>query len=1292
MLEYLNFDLSIALADPASGIYRVTAEFTGSEATGSFQLPFGGGELSDLLTRLRYRGGVPRQFEKEVSAAKELGGGLYRSVFTGEVVQLFRQGRRAALGGERGLRVRLRLNSVPEIATLPWEYLYDAEFDEFIALSSDTPVVRYIDLDAPVRPLRVTAPLRVLVMIASPRDMAPLDTDGEWQKLRGALAERNSDGTVILERLDEATMPALQRRLRQEGARQRGYHVFHFIGHGGYDDQEDNGAIVLEGGDRGGRIIPAEDLGIVLHDHPSLRLAFLNTCEGARTSAVDLFAGTAQKLVQKLIPAVIAMQFQITDQAAAVLAREFYGAVAADGYPIDAALAEARKAIKVGGNTFEWGTPVLFMRSEDGRIFDVVPPMAREGGREQAGDMPQSELVAVPAESDAVPAESSAAPAAVAEPAGAAAAPDPAPADEAPEHLVPAEVQAPGAEQPEVQSFEDVVERRPPVTVTGPVRVAPMVMQLRYDPPPPTSKVSIEVSADTVVLRYGRRRYSSPLRLDQQDLVEAIYQSPSAYGEALFRAIIGDEVAPGAGEGNSTQRGYVTAMERSDRKLRVEVRVEPAMKLGDPMLQTYKWEYIKDPGADVALALFERVPFYRLQGSSPAATVPARPLKVLVAICSPVTLGRAEHPAVAELPPIGVELERRIVSAALDRLQDAGLAEYRVLDGEAGAPASLDNLREALEDGFHVVHVVAHGVVAPATNEFCLVMEKNDRQHHLVPAAWFRAPLLGHDLRLAVLMACQSAIQQGGRALQGLGPRLVELGLPAVIAMQDLVPIDVAQYFTQHFYDDLARSGRVDMAMAATRFALHQFTRPDAWDWGTPVLLMSNDDGRLFEVDEERAARLEELRPEIMTYGELPGGDPTARRLAHAIDSAARAYGADAGLLDALRVAAGVARPIRPDGRAIAAAEVEPEAPLQRREALTARLSAPLHIAAGELQEYVERSSGMRLPSRVYQQVASALNAGKHAILMGAPGTGKTTLAQLICLYATERGMANGMTPTTATADWTTFDTVGGYAPTPQQVLEFRAGVFLRAIRDASWLVIDEINRAEIDKAFGELFTALGGQEVVLPYSFRGQPVRILPPADRGPARWVPDGAGAGDYVIHPNWRILASMNVYDKAYLFGMSFAFMRRFAFVDVDMPEHDVYMSLIADWMVAAGLPGDDGILERMIERPGQLMKHRVLGPAIVHDMIRYAGDRYRHVAEGGGAPRPHRLHDLMCEAFLLYAVPQLDGLERDAMLELYRYIGELFDQASVRDDVLKRIRMLYHHVASDEWEHAGPERVE
>ena len=160
------------------------------------------------------------------------------------------------------------------------------------------------------------------------------------------------------------------------------YHILHFIGHGGFDRETQEGILVLCDEAGKGRLVAAQRLGTILRDHRSLRVVVLNACEGARATRADPFAGVAQTLVQQGVPAVIAMQFEITDQAAITFASEFYTAVA-DGYPVDAALSEARIGIHSDDNDIEWGTPVLYLRAPDGHLFSVNREAARRAEEEQ---------------------------------------------------------------------------------------------------------------------------------------------------------------------------------------------------------------------------------------------------------------------------------------------------------------------------------------------------------------------------------------------------------------------------------------------------------------------------------------------------------------------------------------------------------------------------------------------------------------------------------------------------------------------------------------------------------------------------------------------------------------------------------------------------------------------------------------------------------------------------------------------------------------------------------------------
>jgi hypothetical protein len=364
---YIDFDIWID--QKSEGLYRAKAwsDDAGFEASECFSLPaaLAGGDLCRFCGPAPRRGGLGAAEAADGASPEQVGSDLFRAVFRGEILKAFRGCLVMSQGGP-GLRIRLRLNDIPHLAGLPWEYLYDAESRRFLALSGRTPVVRYLELSEGLATLLVEPPLRVLAVISTPQGYRELaEADDEWQRLGAALEPLLASGLIEVERLERPTLGALEVRLRTG----KPVHVLHFVGHGGFSELREEGVLVFE--DEHGKGVPVggQSLAYVFQDHPSLRLAVLNACYGARPSHKNTFAGTAQVLVQHGVPAVIAMQSEVMDETAANFTETFYRALAA-GLPVDACIGEVRKALAAENNP-EWGTPVLYLRATDGRLFNL---------------------------------------------------------------------------------------------------------------------------------------------------------------------------------------------------------------------------------------------------------------------------------------------------------------------------------------------------------------------------------------------------------------------------------------------------------------------------------------------------------------------------------------------------------------------------------------------------------------------------------------------------------------------------------------------------------------------------------------------------------------------------------------------------------------------------------------------------------------------------------------------------------------------------------------------------------
>lgn len=389
-LSYTDFVIEF---ENEAGAYAVSIESPLSgEVLTEFRLPFAPLELENFLLRLGVSPGrtVRSATSPELTAAKDFGKKLYDALFQGDARAALKSALDdAAQHPDHGVRLQFRFRDTPELAALPWEFLYRPSSDTFFALSSDTPIVRYVELPEPVRTYPVKLPLRALAMAASPTDYETLDVAHEKQKLMDALRQSKfgdliARGIVQVDWLERATLAALTEKLGNGD-----YHFLHFIGHGGVQDGE--GVLILENEAGRGRAVTGSEIGQILRDERSLQLVVLNACEGATMPGPNEFASTALAMIRQGMPAVIAMQFVISDEAAKVFAGELFHSVL-EGSTLDVALTNARRAIFSDTLGTEWATPVLYTRAPGKKLFDIdasnVVPVPVPEAIPAAGNVP----------------------------------------------------------------------------------------------------------------------------------------------------------------------------------------------------------------------------------------------------------------------------------------------------------------------------------------------------------------------------------------------------------------------------------------------------------------------------------------------------------------------------------------------------------------------------------------------------------------------------------------------------------------------------------------------------------------------------------------------------------------------------------------------------------------------------------------------------------------------------------------------------------------------------------------
>lgn len=294
---------------------------------------------------------------------------LYRFLFPDDLNAALKDSVAAALRDQVSLRLRLHIGAgAADIAYLPWEALWDPQASQPLSTMARTPMTRAAEPTDSDLDLGSDGPLSILFVV--PRALSVgavqldrLKTAEEQAGIRNALKDLRD--RVKIGKVDPADLLSLRRWLNKPPPGCTRWDVVHFIGHGGFDDNEGQGFVVMDSLDcLTGEMVTADVLTNALEQVRLPGLVVLNSCSGAEGKPGRIFSSTAEHLVRAGIPAVVAMQFEITDDGAQAFSQLFYPFLA-DGRSVQDAITQTRGLMK-DLRLSEWITPVLYMSTREG--------------------------------------------------------------------------------------------------------------------------------------------------------------------------------------------------------------------------------------------------------------------------------------------------------------------------------------------------------------------------------------------------------------------------------------------------------------------------------------------------------------------------------------------------------------------------------------------------------------------------------------------------------------------------------------------------------------------------------------------------------------------------------------------------------------------------------------------------------------------------------------------------------------------------------------------------------------
>jgi CHAT domain-containing protein len=306
-----------------------------------------------ILARLEDNAG--KNIRVNADLIRKFGSNLFNNVFSGAILARYQSLRRS--------RTRLKLifeKHTPDLLRIPWEFMFDGK--HFLSASPKMTMTRVLKrTSSAISAIKeeVARKLKTLAVVPAPVDLPEFyrpQAEKEHAIIREFMGCPEISDKMELDFLKRSTLENLKQKLDEEE-----HHVLLFTTHGIYSQTGHMCYVLFEDEFGNSKRADSETMADILAGHRSLRLVMLSCCRTVLAVGHRVLGELPVALLSKGVPAVIVMQYSVTDQSAVKLSGQLLRGIC-QGMSLDRALANARRTLLLAGHEglVDFGSPILY--------------------------------------------------------------------------------------------------------------------------------------------------------------------------------------------------------------------------------------------------------------------------------------------------------------------------------------------------------------------------------------------------------------------------------------------------------------------------------------------------------------------------------------------------------------------------------------------------------------------------------------------------------------------------------------------------------------------------------------------------------------------------------------------------------------------------------------------------------------------------------------------------------------------------------------------------------------------